>query len=303
MSNIAKFGFGDDFVDGKDVYQLMLWSISFLVISALGSAISDFKGLAAVYTDLATSALVFVILGLVLGGTFLTKKMLNFNAFIWEKGLIKGITLRQNILIALALGIFIFFFSSNTQFRIEAPLFQILEVTGVNSAIVSGLIGIIENLFFFGVVWPLMFFVIRWMIFKFGGGDDPLTALLSSGFLTPFIFLLYHNSVYGVDRVLTSAWVLFFGFVVVASIIAFGNFLIADSIHFFNNFGITLFTNTTLTTLFVTIFNSSPSYFVASVILLAATVGQTKRGSSGTATLLGVGSFLMLIIALNLMFT
>lgn len=112
---------------------------------------------------------------------------------------------------------------------VSYPVFQFFESKIANS-ILSGVAGIIENWFFFGVILPTIYINLNKHVFY----GSSITTSIVSVFLVSLIFLIYHVFVYGNNMfALISSFT--FALVCAVSVIITKSLIIADMLHFSNN--------------------------------------------------------------------
>lgn len=120
---------------------------------------------------------------------------------------------------------------------VSAPTFQLIDIGTTGSAFLSGSVGIVEDLFFFGFLGPTIFS----LLFFFTG--KKILALGAAWVAAPVIFMLYHLGRYGASSAALDS-VLVFGFVSMTLAIFLGNLLPVHAIHFGNNAGLAFFART-----------------------------------------------------------
>ena len=119
---------------------------------------------------------------------------------------------------------------------VDAPKFQIAEFTQNPywGAFLSGLVGLVENAFFFSLIFPTI-------AANIGSKVGSSTAgAISAIILASMVFLGYHFFVYGLTDIAASQAVLFFGIVNCIIVYVFRSIIVADLWHFSNNFFIAL---------------------------------------------------------------
>lgn len=115
---------------------------------------------------------------------------------------------------------------------VGVPELGIFDST-LGNAILSGLIGIYENLAFFGVLFP----VFRKILSKYTG--SLLLGIIIAGVITSAGFMGYHSWRYGMNEVALYS-VLFFAVINVAFVQTSNSLLWSDMLHFTNNAIVTL---------------------------------------------------------------
>ena len=138
---------------------------------------------------------------------------------------------RLQIVIGIALGILIFYKIAVTGSAfVDAPKWTIFD-SPIGNAIYSGLVGVIENLVFFGILFSTALAVCLHYT------DNPYLSFLIALVLTTFVFVQYHSWRYGFsETALLSVSV----FSILNCIIIYTtkSIIISDIIHFTNNFAI-----------------------------------------------------------------
>lgn len=138
---------------------------------------------------------------------------------------------------AIFLAIYVFFnISQQPSFLlVDAPTYA--AFTPTQNAFMSGISGVVEDWFFFGIIFPTIFGICmaltrgKWWI-------AAVIALL----VVPFIFTGYHVYRYGSSTVKQES-VLMYGFFGVGTVFLTGSLILANAVHFSNNAGIVFFRN------------------------------------------------------------
>jgi protein-S-isoprenylcysteine O-methyltransferase Ste14 len=167
---------------------------------------------------------------------------------------------------ALLLGSFIILTSGqqSTLSLVQAPTFQLVDPGPYGSAVLSGIAGIIENWFFFGVLLATEFALLYLAV-----GRRFYVAVLLVLLLNPLVFTVYHFARYSESpKALDSVYA--FGFVCTGSTMLTGSLVLCDAWHFSNNFGVTFFATTPGDLL-------APLAFVW-IISLAGSAAYLRRG-------------------------
>ena len=126
----------------------------------------------------------------------------------------------------------IFTITRTQQAIVAAPTFSVatLAADPLFSSIITGLVAIPENQFFFGFIFPT---IVALLVGRFG---LPVFAGTIGGMIiTRFIFMGYHSLVYSGNLVAGNS-VLLFGAVNCILIWAFRSLIVSDAWHFSNNF-------------------------------------------------------------------
>lgn len=186
---------------------------------------------------------------------------------------------------------------SQTQYLINAPTFQVILPNALNSSILAGVAGIVENILFFSAVWEFLHLVFAFIFFKTVKNPLPMVSMILSGAILPWLFLLYHNTVYGIDQKVTSQAVVGFGYEIVIMTMIFRNYAWAHMRHFFNNFAVVLYAQTTLLTVLIQIANSLVTLFIGMVITAMTSV-ILLRSKSALLRAFGVIASIITVILL-----
>jgi len=124
--------------------------------------------------------------------------------------------------------------STYKQSIVSAPIFQAFPFATdpVFLSLMSGIVGLIENLFFFGWMFPTVYANLS----KFG----EYVSFPSSVMIVALVFMFYHWGVYGFADVVASTSVLMFGISNCILVYLFRSLTISNFWHFGNNFWISL---------------------------------------------------------------
>jgi len=115
---------------------------------------------------------------------------------------------------------------------VNYPQLQVFDLKIFN-AILSGVVGTIENMMFFELLFPTMYAIFR---FK---GVNPITSFIFGGAVSSLSFMLFHIFVYGyMQTALIST--LIFAWIVITSNYFFRSDIIGLQLHFSNNLIATL---------------------------------------------------------------
>lgn len=121
---------------------------------------------------------------------------------------------------------------------VDAPTFEVVQF-GSNTfyrAFLSGIAGLFENFFFFGVILAIIRSNIHFRL----RAPFPIASFVAV-FATAGVFVMYHSLVYGVTNIIATQSVFLFGFMFGALTVAFKSLVPADMLHFSNNFTIVIF--------------------------------------------------------------
>lgn len=116
------------------------------------------------------------------------------------------------------------------QSLIDAPIFAVVPFTDniVWKAFLSGLVGLVENTFFFSLIFASLATAFSNRVGAAGIGIGAI--------LTSIVFLLYHFAVYGISDLGAAQAVLFFAGANCLIVYLFKSLIISDIWHFSNNF-------------------------------------------------------------------
>lgn len=121
---------------------------------------------------------------------------------------------------------------------VDAPTFEVIQF-GSNTfyrAFLSGIAGLFENFFFFGVILA----IIRSNVSIRLHAPLPVASFVAV-LTTAGVFVMYHSLVYGFTNIIATQSVFIFGFMFGALTVTFKSLVPADMLHFSNNFTITIF--------------------------------------------------------------
>lgn len=138
-------------------------------------------------------------------------------------------------------ALFLYIGGQSTLALVSSPTFQLISPGPAGSAFLSGAAGLIENLFFFAFGGPTFFVVLSRLLGNIPGRKA--IALAMSVIFMAGVFTLYHVGVYG-ESAETLDTVFYFGLFCGGSTVVLGNIVPCHSLHFFNNFSIGFFTQT-----------------------------------------------------------
>jgi len=160
---------------------------------------------------------------------FTKKEMEEIDTVTWEEPHTKFLSMRNLVIFGIFISAIIGWqIISQGVGLVGAPEFNIFEGK-IGNALLSGLIGFYENIFFFGVLFPTS----RKIISKYFGSlaIGIIVALL----ITSGAFMGYHAWRYGMNEVAMYS-VLFFAVINVIFIQITNSLLWSDMLHFTNNF-------------------------------------------------------------------
>ena len=234
---MAKEGLGSDDLSGANGYRMLviIAVTTFFLWLLINVQAESIRGL--VYVLMGLSAIIFI------GLDRAFKKFPQIDSILEENSnlrlsFLRGLS-RQQILIGgiLVSAFFAFNISRTGLAAVNAPLFQVAEfaTNKFMQAFISGILGIIENAFFFSFIFPTIAANLN-----IKGLPQVATipvAILASG----LVFVLFHFLVYGSANAVASQTVFMFGVINSTIVYAFRSLIISDLIHFTNNFSIVFF--------------------------------------------------------------
>ena len=115
---------------------------------------------------------------------------------------------------------------------VNYPTFQIFDLKIFN-AILSGIVGTIENMLFFELIFPTMYAIFRMK------GLNPINSLIFGGSISSASFMLFHIFVYGYQQVALIS-TLIFAWIIIISNYIFRSDILGLQLHFSNNLIATL---------------------------------------------------------------
>lgn len=140
---------------------------------------------------------------------------------------------KLQIILGIIAAVFIFYKIAVTGSAfVDAPKWSIFE-TPLGNAVYSGLIGVIENLNFFGILFPTLIAIFH----KYS--DSIALALILAMVLTAIGFVSYHNWRYGYSETALAS-VAVFAFINVIVVYGTQSLIISDAMHFGNNMAVSL---------------------------------------------------------------
>lgn len=283
-----------------DIVEFFVRFFSAIIMTVLAFTVPAFKEVADTYFALSLLSLIVTFFTL-----FGKISIPGFNKFLYfdytydnTKWFGTKIPTILTVGIAAVAGLTTLFVLSNTTYLVTAPFLQIIQPNVLNTSILSGIAGIVENVFFFAVVWESLQLFFSFLMYKTTGNPFTRAAFYVSGAIVPWIFLVYHNTVYGIDQRATSQAVIGFGYEIVFFTAIFRNYAYSHFRHFFNNFAIAL-GQTSVISILIMISNSLVTLFALAVITTLGSVALL-RSKQTFRRILGVG--LAIITAILLIF-
>lgn len=222
---MREFGLGEKSEWNKyKIYYLifMIFVVGFLAFSWIGQTSPYKKQMVMFYSWLAFVSLAFILFDLATSGSFeeidsiLVEKTPIHLKYIFVLSLISSLLLGARI------------YTTNSAW-VGYPKFQFFDSKYADSFL-SGIVGIVENWFFFALLAPTIFVNLNKYVFK-----QSIMAGIITVFLSSFIFMIYHIFVYATSQpaLLT---VFLFGLVCTTSTLILRTVILADFLHFTNNF-------------------------------------------------------------------
>jgi hypothetical protein len=139
------------------------------------------------------------------------------------------LTPKMSLVLALVFGIILSIRILQTQTAwIAYPSFSLLTESKYFSATLSGLVGVLENVVFFGCIFPIIYK-------NLVTNRNKISAFLISTAVTSFIFMIFHIFTYS-NSVNALAATAFFALINCSLVAVTRNLIFSDSLHFFNNF-------------------------------------------------------------------
>lgn len=262
----------------EDIVEILFRFIVVILMTVVAFIVPAFKATADTYYALGLIAIISTFV------TFYAKlsipgfnKLMHFD-FIGDKFKIGRVQIPTLIVVGFAIlaGILTLFRLADTSYIVTAPFLQIIQPNPVNTAFLSGLAGIIENIFFFSFLWEFIYVMISLSFFWASKNPQPRISFYLSGIVIPWIFLLYHNTVYGIDQRATSQAVVFFGYEMVIVTGITKNYTYAHMRHFFNNFALALGQTSVLGVLLAVV-NSTATLMLLTIVSTIGGVSLIRR--------------------------
>jgi hypothetical protein len=206
------------------IYYLifMIFVVAFLAFSWIGQTSPYKKQMVMFYSWLAFISLAFILFDLATLHHFkeidsiLIERTPIHPKYIFMIGLI----------FALLLGVRIY--TTNSAW-VGYPKFQFFDSKYANSFL-SAIVGVVENWFFFAFLTPTIFVNLNKHVFR-----QNIMAGIITIFLSSFIFMIYHIFVYATSQ-LALLSVFLFGLICTSSTLILRTVILADFLHFTNNF-------------------------------------------------------------------
>jgi len=152
--------------------------------------------------------------------------------------ILKNLTTFQYLLIVFVIcGTVFFSIQSTGKLLVTAPTFQVLSFTQSlwYSSFLTGLVGVMETLFFFCFIFPTIYSLIYLRT------REIILSLFTSILITSLIFVGFHSLVYGTANIVASISVFIFGIRECIFIYLFRSAFLPIADHFTNNFCATWF--------------------------------------------------------------
>lgn len=149
----------------------------------------------------------------------------------------KGLSLKSVFLLFGVLSLLFLFNMSRTHFSlVGAPTFEVLPISTDPTflAFMSGIVGIVENYFFFAAMFPTIGVNLSAKTGRLIGIPLGIVA-------TSLVFVLYHALVYGSANIIASQTVFAAGVLFCGLTFAFRSCVPANLLHWANNFGLNVF--------------------------------------------------------------
>lgn len=145
---------------------------------------------------------------------------------------------------------FIFNISATSQSIVAAPSFQAIPIEILENPIykgfMSGIVGILENLFFFGVFFGTAYAILQRGVKFFFKIENKWIALVLAVILTSLFFTGFHWFVYGTANLLALQSTFVFGALNCILKYIFRSEVIGSMWHFGNNFAVVFFRTVSL---------------------------------------------------------
>ncbi len=236
----------DEISAGKGIYLTVILLILAVFVFFLANATQAAKDTANFYLLLSIAPLIAIVADMVIRGSK-GKADLPDTVTIEKTSPVFGeLSGRVKALIvagSLAIGglLLLMIGNKSTLALVSTPSFQLVQPGAVGSAYMSGAAGILENVLFFMFLMPTVYVVLHRVI-----GDRmgrKAISLVLAVLVAATIFTVYHVGVYGESTEALDS-VFYFGLFCGGSTAALGMSIACDSMHFFNNFGVTYFRQT-----------------------------------------------------------
>jgi hypothetical protein len=166
------------------------------------------------------------------------------NPIIFEADSMLGAVTRKKyavfLLGSLIVGIWVFFSvaSAPTLSILQAPKFQVIEVTTEVSAVLTFMSSLMEDFFFWGVVLSLIYGIVYIMSRSY------YISLGAAGFGAPLTFTLFHTLVYGTTNLPASTSIFVMGVLFSALVLITRNLTFPIIVHGLNNISLNVFSAT-----------------------------------------------------------
>jgi len=118
--------------------------------------------------------------------------------------------------------------ATTNQAFVPYPTFSLLDIPALG-ALASGMFGLAENIFFWGLFFPTIFLLLNMRTKNFFVAAIGAILILSSGFVT------FHWFVYAINQ-MAMITTFIFGMLNCILVLAFRSLWVSDAVHFCNNF-------------------------------------------------------------------
>ncbi len=202
-------------------FVLIIVLFAFIAFSWIGQVSIEKKMMVSFYAWLGLLSIAFILFD-----NLTTKKFDFIDTVLIEKTPVSPKIIAM-IAIAMSIVLGTRIFTQHKAF-VPYPTFQFFDHS-VPNAILSGVAGIMENMFFFSFLFPTIYILLSKYLFK----EKYMSAIISI-LLSSFIFMMYHIFVYAVNEVALVSCFLF-ALLNTSLIYIFRTTMIADALHFTNN--------------------------------------------------------------------
>ncbi len=244
-----------------------------IVLVVIGLGIFGWLTINSLLKDTAQIFWIFGIMGLLgILAAFVIKgpgKSDIFDVAIAEKSMIP-VNRKVLYLVFGGLFLFTFFLLANSDYRIAAPSFQLIELGLVGDSLLTIFAAIMEDIFFFALVPGMVFSLMYWITKNFWAS---LAVVIT---ICPFVFMMYHIGVYGFQNEAAMLFVYVFGVEMTAMMIILRDITYAHVRHIGNNMGIMTFQQMSLETFFITML-SSVWFWLAAIIIAGASFLKLRK--------------------------
>jgi hypothetical protein len=254
---MAQQDYGSDVWNKRKIFEIFVILISIAILS--------FLTINTILWEVAQTFWIFGLMGIigitvahVISGKGKTDVI---DVAIAEEGILP---INQKVLYILFFVAFLgtFFMLANTDYRIAAPAFELVDLGLGGSAMLTFAAAIMEDIFFFVLIPGLVFSGAYWLTKRFW------VSIILVMLICPTVFMLYHLNVYGFANQAAMMFVFVFGAEMTGMMLLLRNVMYVHMRHVGNNLGILIFDQMSFETFMTVVIGSPITWGIVAILII-----------------------------------